>query len=829
LSSVATTTLVVAGFLALVSLVQPTAGRLRLPYAVMLAVVGIAVGGLSSFLLYTPLINAFDDIVRPIVNLPFNASIFLDVFLPILLFHASLMIDLREIAEDAAPILMLAIVAVFAAAAAIGFGLNLLAGVPIIVALLLGSIVATTDPAAVVGILHEVGAPPRLTRLLEGESLLNDAAAIVLFTVLIDMLAGGDEVHIGTGVEHFVVSFVGGIVLGAIGGRIYGAILPFLRTSRLAEVTLAVALPYVVYLFGDEIEISGVVAVAAAGLAAGTVARIRMTPENWGYLEQVWEQLGFWASSLIFITVSADVPKLIGGLHPSDIWLLLIAVAAAMLSRAVVLFGLLPLLSSLRLSQKVSAAYKFAIAWGGLRGAVTLALALSVTENSKIAPGIQDLVAVLATGFVLFTLLVNGLTLRPIMHLLKLDRLSPLDQALRAKVMGLSLADVRDAVRETAREYAISPSATSAATEHFAQAIDEIGSNSAFDSAISDRERMAIGLVALTNQERRIIHSHHTQRTVSGAAIERLLRNTNRILDAAKAQGREGYDRAAETALGFPRAFRFANFLHRTLHLAGPLQRQISIRFETLLVRRLALGSLTRFTGRRMRALLGEPLAQELVEIIGTRAAATARALDALRLQYADYADALERRFLQQSGLQMLISRYSDLYDEGLIGRELFDALEREHAAGQLLSGGQARLDLGLRTEELIGNFELLSGLNAAERKALAHRFRPRLLVPGEIVIRKGDRGTEMFLISSGAVEVVLPDKRARLGSGEFFGEMALLEDRPRQADVVALAYCRVLVLSAAEFRRFQLEFPDAKAEIDRVAAIRQRENADRA
>jgi CPA1 family monovalent cation:H+ antiporter len=484
LSSVATTTLVVAGFLALVSLVQPTAGRLRLPYAVMLAVVGIAVGGLSSFLLYTPLINAFDDIVRPIVNLPFNASIFLDVFLPILLFHASLMIDLREIAEDAAPILMLAIVAVFAAAAAIGFGLNLLAGVPIIVALLLGSIVATTDPAAVVGILHEVGAPPRLTRLLEGESLLNDAAAIVLFTVLIDMLAGGDEVRIGTGVEHFVVSFVGGIVLGAIGGRIYGAILPFLRTSRLAEVTLAVALPYVVYLFGDEIEISGVVAVAAAGLAAGTVARIRMTPENWGYLEQVWEQLGFWASSLIFITVSADVPKLIGGLHPSDIWLLLIAVAAAMLSRAVVLFGLLPLLSSLRLSQKVSAAYKFAIAWGGLRGAVTLALALSVTENSKIAPGIQDLVAVLATGFVLFTLLVNGLTLRPIMHLLKLDRLSPLDQALRAKVMGLSLADVRDAVRETAREYAISPSATSAATEHFAQAIDEIGSNSAFDSAI---------------------------------------------------------------------------------------------------------------------------------------------------------------------------------------------------------------------------------------------------------------------------------------------------------------------------------------------------------
>ena len=154
--SVATTTLVIAGFLALVSLVQPAAERLRLPYAVLLAVVGVAVGGVSSFLLYSPSITLFDNVVAPIVNLPFSASVFLVVFLPVLLFHAALMIDVREIAEDAAPILILAIVAVFAAAGAIGYGLNLIAGVPLLAALLLGSIVATTDPAAVVAILHEV-------------------------------------------------------------------------------------------------------------------------------------------------------------------------------------------------------------------------------------------------------------------------------------------------------------------------------------------------------------------------------------------------------------------------------------------------------------------------------------------------------------------------------------------------------------------------------------------------------------------------------------------------------------------------------------------------
>jgi Sodium/hydrogen exchanger family len=172
LISVASITFVIAGFLVLASVVQPAAERLHLPYTVLLAILGVALGGVSSFLLYTPLTNVFDNIVRPLVDLPFNASIFLVVFLPLLLFHAALTIDLREIAPDWAPILTLAIVAVFAAAAAIGFSLSFAAGLPLTVALLLD---ATTDPSAVVAIFHELGAPARLTRLLEGESLLNES------------------------------------------------------------------------------------------------------------------------------------------------------------------------------------------------------------------------------------------------------------------------------------------------------------------------------------------------------------------------------------------------------------------------------------------------------------------------------------------------------------------------------------------------------------------------------------------------------------------------------------------------------------------------------
>ena len=256
--SVASTTLVIAGFLVLASLVQPAAERLHLPYTVLLAVVGVAIGGFSSFLLYTPLITLFDNIVAPIVDLPFSASIFLVVFLPLLIFHAALTIDLREIAQDWAPILTLAIVAVFAAAAAIGFSLNFAADVPLTVALLLGAIVATTDPAAVVAIFRELGAPARLTRLLEGESLLNDAAAIVMFSVLIGMVTEGTRPDFAAGAARFAEAFLGGVVLGAAGGRLFGAILPLLGGSRLAEVTLSVALPYIVYLLGEEVfDVSG--------------------------------------------------------------------------------------------------------------------------------------------------------------------------------------------------------------------------------------------------------------------------------------------------------------------------------------------------------------------------------------------------------------------------------------------------------------------------------------------------------------------------------------------------------------------------------------------
>jgi monovalent cation:H+ antiporter, CPA1 family len=431
----------------------------------------------------------------------------------------------------------------------------------------------------VVGIFRDLGVPLRLVRLVEGESLLNDAAAIVLFTTLLKIISEGVHPGLSASALHFAESFGGGLLLGFVGGRLFGALVPLLGGAKLAEVTLALALPYIVYLTGEEVfDVSGVVAVVSAGLTAGAVGRARLKPDNWHYLEQVWEQIGFWANSRIFIMASLLVPRLLSTLNVHDLWLLALAIVSAFAARAAVLFGILPILSALKLSRRVDAAYNVAIMWGGLRGAVTLALALAVTESGRIDASTQSLVAVLATGFVLFTLLVNGLTLRLVMRVLKLDRLSPLNKALRSKVLALALAEVRGAVAQTSRDFELAPAITEAVitdltTRRQADSLEQ-------EVMISDQDRITVGLIALTNRERRIILGHHAQQSVSSTAIERLLRQTDLLLDAAKTDGAAGYARGAAGLLAYSSGFRFAHFLHRQFAIERLLQQAISVRFE---------------------------------------------------------------------------------------------------------------------------------------------------------------------------------------------------------------------------------------------------------
>ena len=416
---------VLATLLVVVAVSQPVAVRLHLAPVVLLAVIGAAIGALSTFLLRSSLSDRFDGIAASFVNLPVSSETFVYVFLPLLVFEGAITADVRRMLEDAAPILMLAVVATVVATAVVGVALWPVSGLPLVVCLLLGSVVATTDPAAVIAVFRDVGAPARLTRLVEGESLLNDAAAIVMFVVLLGVIVSGRQPDIASGAVQFVVAFIGGAVLGVVSGRLLLQLIPWTRDDRLAEATLTVALPYLVFIGAEHLfHVSGVVAVLTVRVDRQHLRTVPIiTPYNWSFITDLWAQIAFWAHSLVFVLASMLVPKLLLDVHFHDLVLIAVMIAAAFGGRLLVLFLLLPLLSLAKLTQPISTAYKIAIAWGGLRGALTLVLALAVTENSTLNPEVQRFVAVLATGMVLFTLLVNGTTLRSVIHLLGLDRL----------------------------------------------------------------------------------------------------------------------------------------------------------------------------------------------------------------------------------------------------------------------------------------------------------------------------------------------------------------------------------------------------------------------
>ena len=823
--------LVIAALLVIVGFCQPLSAYLELPPPVLLGVVGVALGGFPTVFSHLGWSTSSDPFADIFVELPVSSETFIYVFLPLLVFEAGIVTDTRRTLEDAAPILLLAIVATLFTTAMIGLALWPLAGVSLVVCLLLGAVVATTDPAAVIAIFRDVGAPARLTRLVEGEALLNDAAAISLFAVLLGMIVSAQEPDIILGLREFFLSFIGGGVLGFLAGRALLAVIPWVRDDRLAETTLTLALAYGVFITAERLfHVSGVVAVLGSGLTVSALGRSRIAPYNWSFLTDLWDQVAFWARSLVFILASILVPRLLGDVGLRDLTLVVVLVAAAFAARILVLFVLVPPLEFFKLTQPISAAYKLAITWGGLRGALTLVLALAATENAALSPEMKRFVAVLATGLVLFTLFVNGTTLRLVIDLVGLDRLSPRNQVLRDQVLALSYAEVCDSVRDMARDHALAESAVEEVVKPYQAWIGAATARDA-DERMTERDRLAIALVALANQERVLVLETRADRIATAATVQVLLRNADTLVEGARAEGRVGYRRAAEAALSFPAAFQVAYFCYRYFGIVRFLADRLADRVELLLVMRLLVNRLLGFNSRRLVPMFGERITELTSEIIERRRDGVADAFDTVRRQYPDYVAALEIRFLRQSAFRQEIERYRALYEEGLIPHELYDDLQRG-VAGASAAEPRPRFDIGLDTHRLIERLDLLAALDDRQLDRVARLLRPRFTVPAERIIRRGDRGDAVFFIVSGAVEVALPAGPVRLGSGEFFGEMALLSGRPRQADITALTYCRLLVLRKADFEHFMTANPEARQAINRVAASRHsmnQEDRDRA
>jgi len=369
------------------SLLGMLARRLGVPYAVALVLGGLAVE--ETHLLDLPQLEP---------------RVLLFVLLPPLLFDAAFRLDERELQSVARPVLFLAVPGTIATAAIVGVVLVLALKLSIPVALLFGSIVAATDPVAVVGVFRNVGAPTRLAVIAEGESLINDGVAITLYTVTIGVATAG-SLDVPGALGLFLREAVGGVVVGAILGVVFSR-LTAIVDDHLIEMTLSSALAYGSYLAAQSLEMSGALACVAAGLIHGSYGReVGMSGRTRRLLDDLWEYFGFVGNAVVFLLVgfSANLASLVasGGA-------VLVSIAIVFASRVLVVAGP-PLL--LRMSRRVQAVTsrgeRAVLIWGGLRGALTITLALALPAEF---PERQLLIA-MAFGVVLFTLLVQGITL----------------------------------------------------------------------------------------------------------------------------------------------------------------------------------------------------------------------------------------------------------------------------------------------------------------------------------------------------------------------------------------------------------------------------------
>src|SRR5487761_261373 len=406
------------------SVIALVAARLKVPYTVALVIGGLAI----VFLHRLPVLESVMQGQRPNWLTP---DVVLILFLPPLLFEGSIKVRLRYLRENLTPILLLANVGVLAATVITGFAIHWVFALPILVALVFGSIISATDPISVISVFQEMGVDRRLSMIVEGESLFNDGTAVVLFAILVAGISSG-KLNVTTGVVQFLVVVLGAAALGFFLGYIFSKITQRIDEPRI-EITLTTILAYSSYLIAQSLHLSGVIATVAAGIVIGNFgADVGMSPRTRVAVWSFWEYAAFVINSLLFLLIGMQVrvADLLHAWHAT-----LLAIGAVLLGRALSVYGLTPI--SNFFTETIPLRWQHVLTWGGLRGALALALVLSLRTTFPYQSSLETW----TFGVVAFSIIVQGLTLKPLIAGLGLAaKMESKYSRVRVQQIGLSSA-----------------------------------------------------------------------------------------------------------------------------------------------------------------------------------------------------------------------------------------------------------------------------------------------------------------------------------------------------------------------------------------------------
>ena len=845
--------LVVTVLLFVAAAVVSVVKRVRLPYAVALVLTGAALAVLlrraaDSGLIAQSRLDGFE----------LTPGVVLYVLLPILIFQAAFQIESRRLLRNVAPIATLAIPAVLISTAVVGGLLYLFGNIPheraLVAAALFGAMVSTTDAVAVVAIFRDLGVPKRLSMLAEGEALFNTGTALVLFGIILQILVDPAAASAGTwallssGIADFLWLGAGGLGFGAAVGLICSWLLAPAEDPRV-EITLTTVCAFASFLGAGYLGVSDVMAVIGAGLTVGNYGRTKISPHVIRPLEHYWAYLAFAANSIVFLLVGLSL-RADELLEYADA--IGVAVVAVLVARAAGIFPLMPLVN--RLSERpVDVPVQTVMWWGGMRGALVLVVALSLSQlddQVRASAGGSELSAAwiqwqalkpyilhLAFGVVFFTILVNAPTLTSLIRLLGIGRVTTEDRVAAMQARLLAKRDARLRLLGLRKEGVISREVYDLVTDRYVRAEALLRRDLATirrggeEFSVDDERRMLLGHCFAGEKV------HLRELFYRGEVAEWVMKdmhisldNQLELLKRGDEPDEEELARAGSTRVGDRLRRRLGRLLGRG-RLADSLRASLLGRDYQLALARISSieAALAEIKGLEYAGAISNASLRAVSAFYDGQRETVRRRFQTTARIFPDHTARMQESLSERFCLQSEEDVIRELVDRGRVPeRVAAEAVDEIHDAM-----GRARdLQKGaklIRPEELVRRIPFFAELPAAEVTRVSHVLRAISFPAGEAVIEQGRSGDTMYLIATGAVEVMVQDENApgrerrltKLGEGDFFGEIALLAELKRTATVRTIEPCAVLELSREDLTELTRGHPELDRAVREAYRVR--------
>jgi CPA1 family monovalent cation:H+ antiporter len=358
--------------LGIAMLVTGLCRKLPIPFTVVLVVIGVLLSNLAE---HWPQL-------QPLKDFELSPEVMLFIFLPALIFESGFALDARQLTKDLPAVLILAIPGMLMSTFIVGTGVWLALDTRLIIALVFGALISATDPVAVVALFKELGAPNRLNVLVEGESLLNDATAIVAFSILLAIAVEGGGIgfsDIDNVFLEFLRVFFGGAIFGGFLGFVACELLYRMKANISVILTTSIIIAYAAFVVGEHsLHVSGVMAVVGAAVALRLFGMSRIRQDATHSISETWEVIALCCNSLLFLMVglSVNTDDVMSRIGP-----VFIVVALVLVARALSIYTFVPLTTRWFKLPRVSMGERHIMWWGGLKGGLAIAVVLSIPSD----------------------------------------------------------------------------------------------------------------------------------------------------------------------------------------------------------------------------------------------------------------------------------------------------------------------------------------------------------------------------------------------------------------------------------------------------------------